>query len=135
MVTVAVCGGPDWTAEDLTLVHNSKFFMFFNECEAISTATGLTDDEDMTLEQAIHILKAKIGDARLVVTRGAEGAVLLNGQPELHCSRIGMVDQKDTTGAGDFLIAVTAINAAMGASDAESLDFGVAAVAAELTLR
>ena len=135
MPAVAICGRPDWTADDLAFVCDAGFFVFFNEHDAVSTARRLSGDRRIEVDEAARILKQSIGSSKLVITLGRLGAFILNGVPTPRFSRATPVDNKDTTGAGDRLVTYTAIESAQGASDEEALDRSVRAVSEELSAR
>jgi sugar/nucleoside kinase (ribokinase family) len=136
LAALGICGGPDWTAADLELVHNLDCLLFFNEDEATRTARRLQGDDRIGVEQAAGILKQSLGRTALVITLGRRGALMLNGQPQPHFTPATPIDGKDTTGLGDWLLASTAVDYARSRLSPEnSLERGVSAVEAELLAR
>ena len=73
------------------------------------------------LERAAQSLKAQLGHRALLVTRGAQGMMLLedNGGP-IHIAAVGAQQSVDVTGAGDTVIATFALAVASDASFADA---------------
>ena len=72
-------------------------------------------------ETASQELKKKLGHRALLVTRGAQGMTLLEGDaPSLHIPAVGEQQAVDVTGAGDTVIATFALALAAAASFAEA---------------
>ena len=90
-----------------------------NEEEVENLAgTPLTADG---FESAAQELKKKLGHRALLVTRGAHGMTLLEGDASpLHIPAVGEQQAVDVTGAGDTVIATFALALATGASFAEA---------------
>jgi rfaE bifunctional protein kinase chain/domain len=73
------------------------------------------------LEIAAGALKRKIKHDALLVTRGAQGMFLLEGdEAPLYIPAVGSQQAVDVTGAGDTVIATFALGVASGASFADS---------------
>ena len=73
------------------------------------------------LEFAARALKNKIKHEALLVTRGAKGMMLLEGdEPPLYIPAVGSQQSVDVTGAGDTVIATFALGLASGASFADA---------------
>jgi rfaE bifunctional protein kinase chain/domain len=68
-------------------------------------------------ESSAHELKTKLGHRALLVTRGAKGMTLLEGDTTpLHIPAVGAQQAVDVTGAGDTVIATFSLALACGAS-------------------
>jgi len=104
--------------------HLSKFTGFTaatpNEDEVehlIGRSIASTDE----LELAAKNLKDQLGHRALLVTRGARGMMLLDGNDApLHIPAVGAQQSVDVTGAGDTVIATFALAVASGASFADA---------------
>ena len=73
------------------------------------------------LELAAKSLKDKLGHRALLVTRGPQGMMLLEGdEAPLYIPAVGSQQAVDVTGAGDTVIATFALAVASGASFADS---------------
>jgi D-glycero-beta-D-manno-heptose-7-phosphate kinase len=83
----------------------------------IGSSISSTDE----LELAAQTLKAKLGYRALLVTRGAQGMMLLadNAAP-VHIPAVGSHQSVDVTGAGDTVIATFALGVASDASFADA---------------
>ena len=71
------------------------------------------------LEAAARTLKARLKHQALLVTRGAQGMMLLEDAP-LHIRAVGSQQSVDVTGAGDTVIATFTLAIASGASFADA---------------
>ena len=89
-----------------------------DEVEHLINGTITSTDE---LEVAAQTLKAELGHRALLVTRGAQGMMLLadNATP-LHIPAVGSQQSVDVTGAGDTVIATFALAIACDASFADA---------------
>jgi len=75
----------------------------------------ISSDQQLTIDAAD--LKARLGYQALLVTRGGNGMLLLEGDAEpLHISAVGAQQPVDVTGAGDTVIATFALSLSSGAS-------------------
>ena len=73
------------------------------------------------LESAAVNIKNRLGHQALLVTRGAQGMLLLEtDMPPFHISAVGAAQPVDVTGAGDTVIATFALGLACGASFSEA---------------
>ena len=73
------------------------------------------------LEIAAEVLKKELGHQALLVTRGAQGMMLLaDGDAPLHIAAVGAQQSVDVTGAGDTVIATFALAIASYASFADA---------------
>lgn len=73
------------------------------------------------LEVAAQTLKSKLKHRALLVTRGAQGMMLLEDDaPPLHVPAVGAQQSVDVTGAGDTVIATFALAVASDASFADA---------------
>ena len=83
--------------------------------EEVDNLVGTTD------ENSAHALKKKLGHRALLVTRGAKGMTLLEGDSApLDIPAVGAQQAVDVTGAGDTVIATFSLALACGASFAEA---------------
>lgn len=104
--------------------HLSKFTGFTaatpneDEVEHLIGRPIVSTDE---LELAAKSLKDKLGHRALLVTRGARGMMLLDGNDApLHIPAVGAQQSVDVTGAGDTVIATFALAVASDASFADA---------------
>ena len=95
--------------------------LFANEYEALQL-TGAT-----TLGEALAMLANKV--PTLVITRGAAGAMALDGGEGIEVPAIQVDNVVDTTGAGDLFAAGFLVARARGASLAKCLETGAIAAA------
>ena len=95
--------------------------LFANEHEALQL-TGAT-----ALGEALAMLADKV--PTLVITRGAAGAMALDGGEGIEVSAIQVDNVVDTTGAGDLFAAGFLVARARGASLAKCLETGAIAAA------
>ena len=72
------------------------------------------------LELAAQTLKAELGYQALLVTRGAQGMMLLADAAPVHIPAVGSQQSVDVTGAGDTVIATFALAVASDASFADA---------------
>jgi rfaE bifunctional protein kinase chain/domain len=83
--------------------------------EEVDNLVGTTD------ESSAHELKKKLGHRALLVTRGAKGMTLVEGdEPPLHIPAVGEQQAVDVTGAGDTVIATFSLALACSASFSEA---------------
>ena len=83
--------------------------------EEVDNLVGTTD------ESSAHELKKKLGHRALLVTRGAKGMTLVEGDKQaLHIPAVGEQQAVDVTGAGDTVIATFSLALACGASFSEA---------------
>src|SRR6185436_17310797 len=83
--------------------------------EEVDNLVGTTD------ESSAHELKKKLGHRALLVTRGAKGMTLLEGDnAPLDIPAVGAQQAVDVTGAGDTVIATFSLALACGASFSEA---------------
>ena len=83
--------------------------------EEVDNLVGTTD------ENSAHALKKKLGHRALLVTRGAKGMTLLEGDSApLDIPAVGAQQAVDVTGAGDTVIATFSLALACGASFSEA---------------
>ena len=104
--------------------HLSKFTGFTaatpNEDE-VEHLIGRSIESTGELELAAKSLKEKLGHRALLVTRGAQGMMLLDGDAApLHIPAVGAQQSVDVTGAGDTVIATFALAVASDASFADA---------------
>ncbi|WP_249730387.1 ribokinase [Paenibacillus sp. J2TS4] len=91
-----------------------------NETE-LQTLTGMPTESDEEVERAARHMQTR-GVRRIVVTRGAKGAYLLNEHTQYFVSAYP-VDAVDTTAAGDSFVAGFAVAKGRGLSDLEALEY------------
>jgi rfaE bifunctional protein kinase chain/domain len=76
---------------------------------------------DAALEAEGEQLRRELGFKALLITRGKEGSLLVEGEKEpVRIRAVGSLDAVDVTGAGDTVIAAYALALASGASYAEA---------------
>jgi ribokinase len=84
------------------------------------------------VEAAAELLRAAARS--VVVTIGAQGAVLVTRDEVTHIPAVAVTDVRDTTGAGDALVGVLAAALAQGVGLAEATAFGVRAASRSVTV-
>jgi len=85
--------------------------------EEVDNLVGAADE----FESSAHELKKKLDHRALLVTRGAKGMTLLEGDmAPLHIPAVGAQQAVDVTGAGDTVIATFTLALACGASFEEA---------------
>jgi D-glycero-beta-D-manno-heptose-7-phosphate kinase len=87
------------------------------ELEEIAGGRLLTD---AALDRAAAALRAEIGCASLLVTRGSRGMALYDGAPPRRIPVHGTDQVADVTGAGDTVLAAFSLALAAGASPLEA---------------
>lgn len=123
---VAVCGKANWAAADFAILHGAGAWVFFNDLEAIAAARRVAPQANITTaEEAAKTLKARLGSSRLVVTLGAKGAYLYNGSFQ-HIPAEPVANGR-SVGAGDTMLSVCGVRAALGVEDEEAVTAGVVA--------
>lgn len=143
--TVAIFGRADWDGGDFRATRECGDWLFFNSVGLIATARRVApgaegipvDDCPCTLKNVLGscrlvaslgaCLTESVGACRLVASLGACGACLISKAPRLTYFPTAPMSSCDYVGAGDALMAVTALSAASGASDDVSVRRGVAA--------
>jgi rfaE bifunctional protein kinase chain/domain len=88
-----------------------------DEVEHIAGHSLTSIDE---LESAAKTLKQRLNHRALLVTRGAQGMMLLEDSAPLHIPAVGAHQSVDVTGAGDTVIATFALAIASDASFADA---------------
>ncbi|APC09281.1 ribokinase [Neomoorella thermoacetica] len=101
-----------------------------NETEARLLA-GLPSDDDSPIEEVGMAILAK-GVGKVIITLGAEGALLVTGEEIYHIPG-KEVDVVDTTGAGDTFSAALTMAVAEGKDIKKAMDFAVRAAALAVT--
>ena len=85
--------------------------------EEVENLVGTPINSADGFESAAHELKKKLGHHALLVTRGAQGMTLLEGDASaVHIPAVGAQQAVDVTGAGDTVIATFSLALASGAS-------------------
>ncbi len=143
--TVAIFGRSDWDWGDFRATRECGDWLFFNSVGLISTARRVTpgaeeaseDDCPCTLKNVLGScrlvaslgtsLTESVGACRLVASLGACGACLISKAPRLTYFPTAPMSSCHYVGAGDALMAVTALSSASGAPDDVSVRRGVAA--------
>jgi D-beta-D-heptose 7-phosphate kinase/D-beta-D-heptose 1-phosphate adenosyltransferase len=82
--------------------------------------TNLEEDSDCGLHQAARVLREKLNCDAVLITRGAGGMILLEGDGEPVYVATAAREVYDVTGAGDTVIATLAASLAAGASMLEA---------------
>ncbi len=89
--------------------------------EEVENLVGTPITSPDGFESAAHELKTKLGHRALLVTRGAQGMTLLEGDTApIHIPAVGAQQAVDVTGAGDTVIATFSLALASGASFADA---------------
>ena len=113
--------------DEVSLTNDSRLWAFFRQRDARLFAKR-TGKHFRTSEAALaRWLHDHRRIARVVLLRGARGAVLMNGLPRPYRVQTCPLAPAKTPGAGDTLVAVTAISSALGADDKTSVRRGVTA--------
>ena len=90
--------------------------------DELAAETGLTVTSDGEAEAALAALKARLPETEaLLVTRGAAGMCLLDGQGRFHHHRSGPRAVFDVSGAGDTALAALSLGLAGGLALAEAM--------------
>ncbi|WP_433766690.1 ribokinase [Pseudomonas putida] len=105
-------------------------YLIPNESEA-SALSGLPVDSRETAETAATRL-IELGAGKVIITLGAQGAVLADGKRFEHFPA-PIVKAVDTTAAGDTFVGGFAAALASGKSEAEAIRFGQVAAAMSVT--
>lgn len=105
-------------------------YLIPNESEA-SALSGLSVDSRETAETAATRL-IELGAGKVIITLGAQGAVLADGKRFEHFPA-PIVKAVDTTAAGDTFVGGFAAALASGKSEAEAIRFGQVAAAMSVT--
>ena len=101
-----------------------------NEIEA-EMLTGITVNDEVSAEQAARQLVKK-GVKTVIITRGAEGALLLH-EGEAHHVPVVPVSPVDTTAAGDVFNGALAVSLSEGNSVKDAVAFACRAAALSVT--
>ncbi|MGB8507030.1 MAG: bifunctional ADP-heptose synthase [Pyrinomonadaceae bacterium] len=89
--------------------------------DEVEHVLGLRLDSDDALAAAGENLRAQLGYSSLLITRGAQGMLLIEeGVRPLHLEAVGSRAAVDVTGAGDTVIAAYALALSSGASHADA---------------
>ena len=89
--------------------------------EEVENVVGAPVSCTEELQTAAQALKKRLSYRALLVTRGSQGMMLLDGDKEpLHIRAVGAQQAVDVTGAGDTVIATFALALASGASFADA---------------
>ena len=81
----------------LELVKNRLNLVFANEQEILSLTNSNSFDEVVSF--------AKVLKKEIIITRGAKGAMVINGEKIVECDAKKNINIKDLTGAGDLFAA------------------------------
>ena len=101
---------------DVPVLVDSRFRLL--DFTGFTAATPNEDEvENLGFESGAHDLKTKLGHRALLITRGAQGMTLLEGDSSpVHIPAVGSQQAVDVTGAGDTVIATFSLALASGAS-------------------
>lgn len=113
----------------LLVLVDSRFRL--KEFDGFTSATPNEDEVEQVLAErpadtealaaAGEKLRAQLGHAALLITRGRNGMLVLEaGRKPLHLEAVGERDAVDVTGAGDTVIAIYALALASGAGFADA---------------
>ena len=92
-----------------------------NHLEALRM-TNLEEDSDLGLHRAAQLLRGKLNCDAVLITRGSDGMMLMEGDREPVYVETAAREVYDVTGAGDTVIATLAAAMAAGASMIEAAD-------------
>lgn len=116
---------PHYTQEQVTKLLGCARIVKMNEHELREVTEWFTPFEDD--QQAMAFLIAQFQLDMVVLTCGAEGAMVLTRQGEIERHSGFTVDVSDTIGSGDAFLGAFLYHFATGHSLADSLEFGCAA--------
>ena len=94
---------PHYSKELIETLLQKADIVKMNEDE-LAIIAGWFDPTDSPISEKAKLIKAKFGLQAVIVTRGGEGALMLN-ETGLHQSKIYKVEVKDTIGSGDSFLA------------------------------
>ena len=130
---VGLRAGERWNQQVLALGRDPRVWTF-TRADDWQRFIGTCGDvgRDGNEPSAAESTCARCGVHRLVLQRGALGAVLLNGVPKPHRVHTCPMSYNGHRGAGATLAAITTLSSALGADDRTSLQRGVDAATAHV---
>ena len=105
-----------------------------NEHEA-SQLSGIEIQDVASAVEAARVIIRKFGIARVVITRGADGVVVVDGDGQFFEVAAPHAEAVDTTAAGDCFNGVLAVQLASGTVFSESVSLAVQAASLSVTRR
>ncbi|MDZ7662666.1 carbohydrate kinase [Thiohalophilus sp.] len=96
---------PWWSKEKIDELLQGINWLKLNETE-LQTLTGGSIDENQLIEQSARAILEKYNLQALIVTRGAEGAMLMTAGKSLNVAPVEVNRLVDTVGAGDGFSAI-----------------------------
>ena len=118
--------------DEISVAHDSRVWTFIRYRDARRLAQGIAKRPGQDVGALATCLHDYYGISRLVLQGGPHGAVLMNGLPCPYRVHTCPLAPADDTGAGDTLMAVTALSSASGADDRISIRRGVAAATGQV---
>ncbi len=115
---------PHYTNELIEVLLQKADIVKMNE-EELEVISGWLDSAGLPIDERVKRIKIKFGLQAVIVTRGGDGALLLN-ETGLHHSKIYKVEVKDTIGSGDSFLAAMIKNLYLQKSPEYSLNFACA---------
>ncbi len=94
---------PHYTKESIETLLRKADIVKMNEDE-LAIISGWFDSMALPIDQKANLIKTKFGLQAVIITRGGDGALLLN-ETGLHQSNVYKVEVKDTIGSGDSFLA------------------------------
>jgi hypothetical protein len=131
-VPLGIVGRRDWSAADLEILAGQRAWLFLADREVVQLVDRLKGREQVAgVREAMIELKRRLGpDVRLVVTRGAGGAWLMNGLPQPEpCAPCGTASTSrlsaHTAAQPVVLAAYTLLGSMAGLSDQAATRMGL----------
>jgi fructokinase len=115
---------PHYTKELIDALMRKSEIVKMNEDELVIVHKWL-EASNGSLEQMMKNVKTKFGLKKVIVTRGGDGAMLLDDHG-LHSSMVYKVEVKDTIGSGDSFLAGMIKNFYLKNSPEQSLNYSCA---------
>ena len=131
-LTVALRLGRRLGADDAAVARHSGVWTFIRSRDARHLVRQAGAQVSTDTDTLVRCLCDHYGIARLVLQRGPRGAVLMNGIPCPYRVQACPLAPVTASGAGDTLLAVTALSSASGSSDRTSIRRGVAAATGQV---
>lgn len=103
-----------------------------NAAECLAACAEATGTEELPLHQALRIL-SRARKSQVVCTRGADGAIVVEGDNLVELPAVSVTGPVDPVGAGDAVLAGTAAALAIGWPLPKAVDFGQ--LVASVTIR
>ena len=118
--------------DEPVVVRDHRVWTFISCGDARQLGERVGGHRGCDVDALVRFLHDRYRIARLVLQRGSRGAVLMNGIPCPYRVQACPLAPVTASGAGDTLLAVTALSSASGADDRTSLRRGVAAATGQV---